>query len=689
MAFGPGKDPDILGGAVQMVAMKVNPATQSSLTLANAYGNAVTLTSEDYGAFTSQINITVAAATAPLTGKLVTIYFEDDTEAVDGLGGDAVFSITYVNPGTGWTTITAEVESTGAVVCDATRTQAGLDSEVTAQLAGSEILEVVSASGLDTTQQVVLYGLNGAGAAQTETLTLNGATAVIGSTYTRLLGARVVGTTNGIVTIRVSPGGATVATIAAGADKEVGLSICSCMYVGAGALTAVSSGASVKSLMLIGYSTTGAAQIEKITLTGVVPVAGASTWSEITYLGMLEVEAAQTITFSGEAARTVPATHDTLQKVADYFNARAVGTDGFDFTLATGQTALDPANLDVTTGAGGAVTCLSPAEPDFYADLYALINWINTESDYVTAVKVTGAKGGTVSNTVSPQYLSGGVEGTTLAANWQAAFNLLKKMQVSTVVPLTGDPAIHAQAEAHAAYMCGIGRGERDVVVGLLNTAKTDVPTKAEIKSQIINLNSRHVRAVAQAIDRYNSAGEREEFTTYYHAAVIAGMQAGSPVGTSLSRKYANVLALRQDSSWNPTDDAEEMIQAGLCFMENVEGVGRRVVRNITTYLTSSNLAYQEASVNEAVNYSVYNFRTNLEIAVGKRGFSGTVSATKGVAITTLGLLKDEGILVASRSLDIELVLDVLDVSVELAPVLPINFVKSTIHLVTVPQTAV
>jgi len=169
-------------------------------------------------------------------------------------------------------------------------------------------------------------------------------------------------------------------------------------------------------------------------------------------------------------------------------------------------------------------------------------------------------------------------------------------------------------------------------------------------------------------------------------------MQAGSSVGTSLTYKFANALSIRQaggSGAWNPTDDSEEMIAAGLCFLENVEGVGRRFVRNITTHLSSSNICFTEASVNEAANFASLNLRTNLEVAVGKKGFAGTVNATKAVAVNTLGLLIDEQVLVAWRSLNIELVVDVLNVEVEVAPVIPINFVATTIHLVTVRQTAV
>jgi hypothetical protein len=203
-----------------------------------------------------------------------------------------------------------------------------------------------------------------------------------------------------------------------------------------------------------------------------------------------------------------------------------------------------------------------------------------------------------------------------------------------------------------------------------------------------VDINSRHIRATAQAIERFDSTGERKEFLPPFFGALLAGAQAGSPVGTSLTFRYMNVLSFRQHSTWNPTDDAEEMIQAGLCFLENKEGIGRRVVRNITTHLSTNNIAFTEGSVNNAVNFAVFSFRTAMEFAVGKRGFAGTLAAARGVAVGTLGLLVDNVVITAYRALFIELLVDVMDVSVEVAPVIPINFVKTTVHLVTIAQAA-
>jgi hypothetical protein len=686
MVFAPAKDVAIPGGAVEMVAMKVNPATQATAPLANTYGDALTLTSKDYGAFTSQVNVTIETGTSQ--GKLVTITFEDVVESADDLGGDAFFTITYTKGTGGWGTMTSEVASGGLIACRGTRTNLGLDDQIAGQLSGNSRVEAKSSSASDTAIQLIVYGLAAAGTVQQESIILAGTTVVAGLlTFSKVMGARIVGTAVGTITLQLLAAGATVLTVAAGANTMKGLTPCATLYVGNTIVYAISSGASTKSVILIGTSAAGAAQIEKVVLTGVVSKPGVSTWSEITYIALGEVEAAQTITFSAVALQTTTL-QNTMQKVADYVNGRNNGTNGFVLTQILGLYTFDPANLDVTLGAGGAVDCYT-VSPSYYANLWRIVDWINQNSAFVTAEAATGAKGGAPSNTTAAVYLSGGSEGTTAAEHWQLAFNLLKQIRVNTVVPLTADPAVHAMGDAHCAYMCGIGRSERDQVVGLKNTAMTDLATKTETKTQIVALNSRHTRAVSQAMERYNTAGEREEFDPCYLAAVVAGMQAGSTVGESLTFKYANVLKLRQASSWNPTDDAEEMIQAGLCFLELVDGIGRRVVRNNTTHLATNNSSYVEASVNEAVNFAVYNLRGNLEVAVGRKGFSGTVNGTKGVAIASLGLLKDEEIIVADRSLAVELAVDVMEVSVEMAPVIPVNFVKTTVHLVTTRIAAV
>jgi len=686
MLFSPSNDPDIKAGAQQVVAMKINPATQAAAVLANAYGNALDLLSKDYGAFTEQINVSVGTGTTK--GKKITVIFENVTEAQDNVGGDVMFKVKYVKPTDGWDTMTSQVVAGGEVKALATRAVAGLDADITGPLAAPGAVEVVSGSAGDVGQRITVYGEDGTGAPKKEMLTLNGVTAVVGTQLWatgKVLGASIEGTTVGAVVVRPAGGGTAICTVAAGTNTAKGLKYGVTMYA-AGVLTLVADGATTKNVIVVGKNTSGAIVLEKLTLNGTTPVVGTAVWSEIKALVLGEVQAARTVTASGTSAWAKVATQKTLLKLADYFNARYVaGVGGFVCTLQTALTSFVLGDLDLTPAA---VNCLSPAEPSYYADLWAVKNWFNQNSQYVGASYSVGATGGAPSNTASPVFLSGGSEGTASFSDWQRGLNLLKKARVNSVVVLTPDPAVHAAQDAHCAYMGGIGRSERDAFVGIMNAGMTDVATKDEAKAQIIDLNSRHTRAVAQAIERYDTAGERREFTPPFYAAITAGMQAGSPVGTPLTHKYVNVLSIRQHSSWNPTDDADEMINAGLSFLENVESVGRRIVRNVTTHLSSNNIAFVEGSVNQAVNFATFNFRTNMEASVGKKGFAGTINAAKGVAVGTMGLLVDATILVTWRSLAIELVVDVLEVSVEMAPVLPINFVANTIHLVTVRQSA-
>ena len=759
MLFAPGKDPDILAGAQELVMMKVNPATAGTASFANAIGTALTVTSEDFGAFVNQVNVSIAAGTTK--GKLLTIVFEDITESVDDLGGDDILTLEYVTSlylswgnGAG-AVVTAQALTGGDIQVLGTRTNVGIDGDITDST--SSAVTVVSDAAGDT-QQITVYGFDASDIPVSETLTLTGVTPVVGTQVFKassIWGARLSSVAVGSITVST---GVAVITITVGEISQ-GMLLGSAMFVSGGVVSLVSSGASVKEVILAGKSITGADQLERRTLTGTTTTIGqalsgtwtwdgtttvlatdtsevavgnwisldsdaqsfkitaivantsvsienprsltipsgatgssfALGWSEITGIALGDVEAAQTITISAEIAFADKTVQTTIQKVEDYFNARSVDiasvTCGFVCSLVSGNTLFATSDLDVMS----TVTNILDTEYGFEANLYAMVDWINTNSNYITAEAASGAQDGFPDNTTVPVFLSNGTEGTTAAADWQKALNLLKKVRINSIVVLTANPAVHAMLDAHCAYMGGVGRSERDGFVGLMNTAMDDVPLKSEIKSQIVALNSRHIRAFGQAIERYDTEGTRTEFMPMFEAALAAGMQAGSEVGTSLTHKYVNALSYRQANGatgWNPTDDAEEMIQAGLCFIELMEGIGNRIVRNITTHLSTSNVAYTEGSVNEATNYSVYNLRTALEFAVGKKGFAGTVNSVVSVAGNILSLLVGEEVLVTHRSLAAELVVDVMEVSVEIAPVIPINFIKTTVHLVTVTQSA-
>lgn len=788
MIFEPSRDPQITGGAQVVVPVKVNPATQSTAVLSAAAGTAMLVTSQGYGAYTAQTNISVAAGTN--VGRLVTVVFEDVTEASDDVGGTGMFSLYYNPPAgaNGWETMTLQVLS-DRIRAQGTRTDLGLDGDIT--LATGFTGPIVAAGNANNVGvRMTVYGNTATATAVSETVVIAAADVPFSTPFTVIHGVRLSAaavTSNVVLEDSLA---AALVTVGVG-DQTQGIVDLAGFYVANSSLLLSADAASTATVQVWGRSPTGAVQSEAVTLAGTAGVRTASSWSSLDFVVLGNVAAARTVTIQGMAAETVHSTQSSLQRVVDHFNARQIAGSplrGFVAELIDGSPEMSPARLDLTSGiAGTSVFGSTPVE--FRADLDAVVSQLNVGSALVTASRIAFAPqirtlsfttantttytatinstacsytsdgsataaeiqagviaavnnnpvvssyivataGATVTSVVltaltpntfvlsatnltialtqdlagvgqvpsnttvgSPVFLTGGSEGAATFADWQHALNLLRQRRVNTVVVLTGDPAVHAELEAHCAYMCGIGRSERDGCIGLSALDANDdplntLPTATSIRTQIRNLNSRHLRAFAQTVDRYNSFGERATFHPWFLGVLAAGMQAGSNVGTSLTHKYVNVLSHAQHSSWNPVENGEELIQGGLCFLEEVPSLGRRFVRNVTTYLTSNNIAYTEASVNEAVNYAVYEFRSELESMVGRRGTQSNVNALRGIAANKLSQLLNEGIIVAWRALTVTLNVDVMEVSVELAPVVPVNFVRSTIYLNTLPQVA-
>lgn len=689
MSFAPSTDADIPGGAQQLICLKVNPSTQGSLAIADIDGGtALTIKSKDYGAFTDEINIKIVDATAnseSIYAKTVTVSDASTTETFSEVGqietgATQMFTLRYDEPTDadvyGWADMTAEVISVTAPAVSGLRANGTISLSGTSALSQSGTATITSGVA-NAGKTIIVFGDAGAGLiSETVILDATGA-GTISTNFTTTLYGIYSPDLVANATITWSVGGAVILTAA---TKVLGGLFCRTMFV---ANTTVSlSNVGTGSVVIYGLSATGAAASELVAK----GTTSSTSWSRIDFIG-LEGLSAGSPDLTAVAALSNNDVQSSLQKVRDYYNARqvageasAAGTySGFTFDLKSSQTTLDPALLDVTASALN----IDGAVKGFPAILHAVVTVLNT-SGLVTATRGTTNK--RPANIATAAFLSGGSEGTATSSHYQTALDLLKSIDVSTIVPLTGDPAIHALLNEHCVYMAGQGKSERDGIVGLValtgSTPTTPIvpPTKNSLKDQILALNSRHLRACAQSITRFNTAGTETVFAPYFQAVIAACMQAGSSVGTSLTRKTANVTAIGQDTTWSPVDDANELIQAGLWFMES-HRTGIRCVRNVTTYLQDNNIAFTEASVNEAANFAVFNFRNNLETIVGQKGFAGTVVAAKTAAEQILNLMQDEGVIVAYQGLSVELNVDTLVVGVEISPVIPVNFVTATIHL--------
>lgn len=683
-AFAPSNDEAIPGGAQRLVCVKVNPATQSTVTLPDDNAlDAVDLTSVDFGLFTAQINIDVAAGTNQ--GKLITIVFEDTVETFDDVGGDAVMDAEYTPGADGWD-FASMLVSTTDVLINGSKSDAGLTAEVAsvAPAGFPSVVDVVSSAAGDTTQTITIYGLDGAGAAQRETIALNGATNVQGTlTWTKVLGAVLSAAAAGTITVSDFPVVTTIMTFAPAVTTRGVVVMTNGIHADIPLVQVTASADEAVDVAIFGQSPAGApvGEVFDFTTINTTPLAGAVDFSLIEVIALGELTGGNTAIISGALAGADKSIYTTIQKVVDLFNSKA----GLAATaLVSNPTTFAVADLDILFPVG--VNVLSTTG-ELFADLFFFIEAINNGSGLITAARATGAES-VPANTASPVFLSGGVEGTPTITEWQQAFTLLKQRRVNIIVPLTRDPAVHSLLVTHLRERAGQLRSEANGYVGL-GTAAGAGETLTNIKSQIQVLGTRHVSAVSEEIERFDpDSGLATFYPPHFYAAIAAGMQAGSPVGEPLTFKRPLITDVRRDSSWNPIDNAEELIDSGLMFTELQDGVGFRFVRSITTYLADDNVVFGEMSANESANTAVFELRTALEQRIGRRGLIGTVAAIKGLANDTLSRLLDDEIIFGYKSLEVEQVGDVFPVSVEIAPILPINFIPITVHLVAARAAA-
>lgn len=682
-AFDPSADPAIPGGASRIVPVKVNPSTQSTAVLSDSDPKpAVDLTSADYGLFTEQINIDVDTGTTQ--GKKITIVFEDETETFDDVGGDAIMDILYT-PGTdGYDTVTGAITAANFTAA-ATKDEAGLNAEMTAVAPAGfpSAVEVVSSDAGDTTQEVTIYGIAGAGVATQETVTLNGTTAVATSTtdWTKVLGVVISAATTGNITVQDTVPN-TIATITAG-TLTAGV-VLTTNTPAAGVATVSIDVDTAIDVAMFGTDASGAdvGEVFDMTAGATTPVVGTQSFDGIAVMALGEAAAARTITLSINAAQTDNTVFTTIQKLVDRLNSR----DGFTANaLVSNATTFRVDDADYA-----AAVSLVGSAGEFFADLYFFIEAINDGSQYIDAERASGATE-VPANTSSPVYLTGGVEGTTTISEWTEAFTLLRKRRVNIIVPLTRDPAVHSLLLSHLVDRAGEIANRAGEANGYVGIADSDDSAEdlADVKSQIQVLQSRHISAIIQRLQRFDpDTGEATFYPSYVHAAIVAGMQAGSAIGEPLTRKRPIATDLEDGPDWTIEDNVDQLIDFGAMVAEKVDGVGIRYVRSITTHLADDNVVFTEMSANESANAAVFELRRALDTAVGKRALNGTVATIKGLAQDQLERLVTDEFIVAFRALQVEQIGDVFPVSVEIAPVVPVNFIPITVHLVAVRAAA-
>lgn len=394
--------------------------------------------------------------------------------------------------------------------------------------------------------------------------------------------------------------------------------------------------------------------------------------------GTMEITASTlTLTLNSVPTAIALADYPTMAQLVDRLNT----VSGITATLldSNGNRATE-AGLDGVTAGQDIKTTLYTAR----ADLQAIIDWFNGLSEgFLDAVRITNAL--TLPANVAFTYLAGGSEGTTTNTEWQDAFDALQAEDVQWVVPVTPTASIHAMADTHCAYMSNIARMERRAIVGCAS-GTTDIAATALAKA----LNSDRISLTHLGLYEFDSTGALVLMEPYIMAAVIAGAFAGVNPGTPLTHKTIKIRGIERKLK-NPTD-TDVLIRGGVLCVEETN-TGFRVVKSITTWLTNRNYNRVEVSTGVAADYTARSARIALDSLLGNKG--SPIALAKAISKTETILMElsrpepaGVAVLVGDaenppfKNITASITGDVLAVSFECSPVIPINYIPITIHAV-------
>ena len=336
-----------------------------------------------------------------------------------------------------------------------------------------------------------------------------------------------------------------------------------------------------------------------------------------------------------------------------------------------------------------------------------LLDIVNSQSQLVSMTQVANVEG--LPSNVGPVFLSGGQRGASANSNFQAGFDALLAMRCNEVVPLVSqdatalissgdtDPAstftvdaVNLQALTHCITASNTkNRSERNCYV-------SKKASFAAVQTAAQALNHERASFAFQDAQVLGADGNLSFKDPWSVACMVAGIQAGTEVGTPATFKFINANAIRHQD-YNSKTQVDLAIDAGLLAMEEADSGGFRVVVHNTTYGIDANFVWNRVSVVEAADYVAYNMRQQLEaIFVGNKGATGTAQSIKNTIISIMDSFLRANIIVGDdtndglgfKNLLVTLVGNTAFVDITITPVQGVDFILNRITLDNVRQSA-
>ena len=361
-----------------------------------------------------------------------------------------------------------------------------------------------------------------------------------------------------------------------------------------------------------------------------------------------------------------------IQELKAYENYR-IGTDeAFNYRLK-------PTDFDLVTRKG------IKSSPYRLTAIYADMGYKLDVSSQMVQVESYDKRLGEIDN-FDYQQLTGGKEGVS-PASWVTLFDMLSNYDITYIVPLTSDEAIHAELAAHVQAMSGsLGKERRGIVGG--NNGET--------------VNETVMRASALASDRMQivhggfydveiQAG-RVLYPPYILAAQHAGRAAFLEGGESATHDVYRMSAPEYKLE---RDEITQLLAAGCLAFEFVLGRNNlsqsytRLVQDLTTDVISQDTVHNERATGALADSINKEIRAMMEsMIIGKRMTTTDMVSTKNAIISILQNRQRKGHIIAFKDVYVVKEGTVCEIEYMVAPAEPNNFALITAHFYSEPLEA-
>lgn len=391
----------------------------------------------------------------------------------------------------------------------------------------------------------------------------------------------------------------------------------------------------------------------------------------------------------------------TIQQVVDIIAATANYTCTTTYKLAASKSAADLDPISTPLNIKAAAQTLRGQQKE-------LLDIINSESQLISAARVANVEGA-IATLAAKKFLSGAARGASTNALFQDGFDKLLASRCNTVIPLLAqdasdlissgdtDPAstftvdaVNLQALTHCILASNTkNRSERNCYV-----AKK--AAFADAQAAALDLNHERASMLFQDVEVLNSDGDLAFLDPWAASCIVAGIQAGTPVGTPATFKLINANGIRHQD-YNSKTQVDLAIQNGLLPLEEVDSGGIRVVVQNATYSKDANFVFNRPSVLAAADNVAFNLRAQLEaVFVGEKARTGSAEAIKNAVIAVMSTFLQNEIIVGDdtnnglgwKDLLVTIVGNVATVEITITPVQGIDFVLNKITLDNIRQSA-